>query len=319
VRPVLGKRIHQLAHHRPFDFEMQVTGRLAALERQTRCFPDVKAAGEADASVDDEDLPVISQIEISHVPRDHAAAELGDTHASLREHRGGARLAVGRSHAIDQHAHLNAPAGRPGEGFDETFPHSIHVEDVGDETNRSARLFDRLQHGGVGLVSVPERTDPVSGQELVLGHPVHGAGQRSQRILDRRRRGCRRESGREPVAGRDPVHAGLDFRSAAFDAVDPEDEVERRSEHGSEPREPYPPDGCAYFALVQQDVSRDDEREDHAQDRRDQGPCREKLSQGRRLRLSESPLTTAPYRTLPYGFADGRNSSAGRNRVWRNE
>ena len=135
--------------------------------------PDVDAAGEADAPVGHQDLPVRAQIHGHEMPKGKGGEKARVPHTLATQSAQDRGPGIPRARRVNEHADLDAPASgvpeRPGEGQ----PNFVSVEDVGAEGDGLAGLLNRFQHRGKGLVSIKERLDPVARQQRPLHHAAH--------------------------------------------------------------------------------------------------------------------------------------------------
>ena len=160
--PVFDEHLQQLGDHGPGESEVGVADGMAWLVRQPAAVADVEAAGEPDPAVYHQDLAVVSQVGIRKVERHARRQKARHFHSAGRQHAGDRREGVGGADAVDEHADLDAPGGRPAKRRGEDPAGRVVVEDIGGDRHASGGPVDRLEHQGVGLVSAVEGLDRVA-------------------------------------------------------------------------------------------------------------------------------------------------------------
>ena len=126
---------------------------------------NVEPAGEAEPTVDDHDLAVVSQVGIGKIKWHARGQKPLYADATAGEHARDRREGVGRADAVDEHADLHAPSDRPAQRLREDLPGRVVVEDIGSERDAADGGIDGLEHLRVGLVATVERDDRVAVDE----------------------------------------------------------------------------------------------------------------------------------------------------------
>jgi hypothetical protein len=129
-------------------------------------FLDVHAAGKRDASVDDQHLAVIAELEERQSGLGDGGQEEFGAHARLLECLVDGWPGVAHTHTVDQHAHRHAALHRARQGVDETPSRRVVGKDVRTQAHRRLRGVDCREHFGVGGIAVDERRDLVACHEL---------------------------------------------------------------------------------------------------------------------------------------------------------
>ena len=112
---------------------------------------------------------MVAQVDVDPLAQREKPADL-DPRILQEPARRGARVFLPQ--AVDQHPDLDPPVGRALQGIRETAPRLVTVEDVGAQVHRMAGPGDRRQHGGIGVLPVFQRDDPVAGEKGEIADPV---------------------------------------------------------------------------------------------------------------------------------------------------
>jgi hypothetical protein len=137
---------------------------------------------------------------------------------------------------------------------------------------------DGGDHLGIGLFTVDQRRHGVAGRERPVGHPVDELRQRvevAHLVRQRGPLGGRQHAG--DLAGADERPLGTLPGGLAPDAVDAEQGVQRGAHDRGKPDQAHPCHGGAAVPLVQHDVRRGDQGQQH---RQDDGDCAHGLDEG---------------------------------------
>lgn len=115
---------------------------------------DIKAAGEAKHTVDDQNFSVVAQVEGGDPFWNQAWVEQRHAYSLFAEPSSNRRPRIVRSNCIDQNPNLDAAMIRLSKSIHEVLPATGAIENVGGKADRSLRAFNRLKHGRIGLDAV---------------------------------------------------------------------------------------------------------------------------------------------------------------------
>jgi len=231
--------------------------------------PKVHSTGEADMTIRDQDLPVVPQIDVRHPPGNERVEKTGEGHAAGSQPLHDRRPGVVLPRPVDQEPHLDPSAHRPLQRVHELSAPEIIAEYEGGEPDGAGGSLDRIEHGGIGGIPVPElrhrvardQGEPGDAVEHLLeclpmvlrgnaGYLLTAAGDRGDRTLPRL-----------------PKYSGQ-----ALDPVDAKPDIEERTEKRHQPHQTHPPQRHARLPLVQEHVDADAEAQGERGAAKEEGP-----------------------------------------------
>ncbi len=208
-----------------------------------------------------------AQVHRDQVPQREGGQEARVAHAFAAQRAKNAGPGIARGRRINQDAHLDAAAGGLAQRPRKRQPRFIAVEYVGAERDRLAGLPDGLEHRREGFLAVEQRLDSIAREQRPLDHSAHHprqqvevagvAGQVAVQLL--------RRAGGLRLVGVVAFEAAPQQDGLAADAIDSQDEVERRPGQRHQPDEANPRNSRARVPLVEDRVPGGHQRQQHVQ------------------------------------------------------
>ena len=160
--PVVQEEGLQVPHGGPPDHDRAVPPPVRVGPGAHVPLPDVHPAGEGAPSVDDQQLPVVSEVGGPFPVQREGGEELRHLPPGLPQRSDEAPKGPPGSHGVEEKTDMN-PCSRAGrEGVEEPLSDRVHIEDEELRVNMVARLLDLLEEGSVGLFPAGDEDDPVS-------------------------------------------------------------------------------------------------------------------------------------------------------------
>ncbi len=246
-----------MTDHRPLDGEMDIDDApLVSLVIGEMPVADIHAADKPLTAVDDQDFPVVSQVEEDTPPHQRRRQEALDAHGGLLEIAANGRQRIAVAQRVDQYAHFDAALRRLDQGGGKPTAGFVRFEDIGGKADPGARRLDRLDHGGVGFLAVMQRLHEVAGDKGAAGDTVdqveqtgevlrHDGRRRISRLVDMVALGCQL---------RDSPAALLPVAGTGADPVDPEKPVDEDTDAGQSETDHQPAQGGPGVAFAEQRV-----------------------------------------------------------------
>ena len=201
LHPVLQEPAVETAHRRPLHAQVGVAPVVPVLAVAGPLLRDAHPAGEADASVHDQDLAVRPVVHlVGAVPAGWPEPGHDDARGPQPLHERPVHL--GSAHRVEQDVHLD-PRTRPLlQCVDELVGDRSRPVDVGREVDRPLSAPDGVEHGREDAAAVPQDRDGVARRHAL-------AGQRLQQVLELGIRDRGRRAQRVALRCHPPVLHGL--------------------------------------------------------------------------------------------------------------
>ena len=190
-----------------------------------------------------------------------------DRNIALLEFLGNRGPGIERPHPINEHAHFYSSFHGALQCVRKHHTRAVVVEDVRAQRHRVLRAVDRIQHGGIGSVTVHQQPHVVSRRYRDTGNTVDQAAERGEVCI------LRGEYLLDAVA----LHlqlGGIGLESQAFlpqfcrqppDPVDTEQDIQHCAGNREHHHHADPPNRRACIPLIQHDMSRCPQCQQHGQ------------------------------------------------------
>ena len=271
--PVLEEHVLELRYHRAFDLKVQVRDPVSVRALVEIAVADVHSAGEADSMVHHQNFSMVAQVDVDCGRQQPRRQEARMADPSFPENSARPGPGVELTDSVDDHPHVHRALPGPIERIDEAVPGCVGLKEVALEQNALPRAVDGGEHGGVGLLAIEERNDPVAVEQRAPGHRLRHPGDVEELVLELGERhpgeGLRPIPDLVHVESRDP--SGLELLRPGGDAVHSEEEVEDRSRQRKEQAHGDPAERRPRVPLGEQHVSRGAGGRDRGQHPDEQG------------------------------------------------